>query len=71
MRDIKFDALRNTPMDVSFCAVEADAMLTGKGKILFLEPNILTAEFMPRSLKRQLPPAVVIKSLDGYSKKFS
>ena len=70
LRDIKLDPLRNAPVDVSFCAVEADAVLASKGKILFLEPKFLTAEFMPRSKIRQLPPAVVINSLDGHSKKF-
>ena len=70
LRDIKIDALRNVPMDISFCGAKADAMLTDKGKFLITDLNILTAKFMLTTKKRQFPPDFIFNYFNGYLNKF-
>jgi len=70
LRDINIDALRNAPMDFSFCGAKADAMLTDKGKFLIPDLNLLTAKCMPMCKNRQFPPVFIINYFNGYFNKF-
>jgi len=70
LRDVELDALRYAPMNVAFCHTKADAMPASKGKTLVSEADFLTAEFMPISKERQLPPRLAVHFFDGYHDEF-
>jgi hypothetical protein len=45
-------------------------MPASKGKTLVSEADFLTAEFMPISKERQLPPRLAVHFFDGYHDEF-
>jgi len=63
--NVELDALRYAPMNVAFCHIKADSMPASKGKTWISEADVLTAEFMPRSKERQLPPRLAVNFFDG------